>query len=91
VGASGAIFGLYEIFLSLLLNRVYPKEVSKSFLLAMLIFLGFNLLVGVSGGIDNAAHLGGLLSGMLLGLIVSPGLKSNYQQDENNEVLSNAS
>lgn len=82
IGASGAIFGLYGVFLALLLTRVYPKEFSKPFLLSTLIFVGFNLLMGLSGGIDNAAHVGGLISGFIIGLILYPGLKrhSEYEQ-----------
>ena len=81
VGASGAIFGLYGIFLALLLTKVYPPDFAKSFLISTAIFVGFNLLMGLTGGIDNAAHIGGLLSGFVIGLILYPTLK---QQIENN-------
>lgn len=67
VGASGAIFGLYGTFLALLLTRVFPPEMNKSFLLSTSLFVGYNLLMGLTGGIDNAAHIGGLLSGLLVG------------------------
>ena len=72
VGASGAIFGLYGIFLALLLARVYPPGFSKAFLTSTLIFVGYNLLMGLTGGTDNAAHIGGLSSGFLLGLMLYP-------------------
>jgi len=75
VGASGAIFGLYGAFLALLLMKVFPKDFSKVFLGSTLIFVGFNLVMGFTGGIDNAAHLGGLISGFVIGLILSPGLR----------------
>lgn len=79
VGASGAIFGLYGIFLALLLTKVFTPEFAKSFLISTSIFVGFNLLMGLTGGIDNAAHIGGLLSGFIIGLIFRMTLK---QQDE---------
>ena len=75
VGASGAIFGLYGVFLSLLLTKVFPPDFSKVFLISILFFIGFNLLMGLTGGIDNAAHISGLLSGFIIGLIVYPSLK----------------
>jgi len=80
VGASGAIFGLYGLFLALMLTKVYPKEFSKALLLGILIFVGFNLIMGLTGGIDNAAHIGGLLSGFIIGVILSPQLKVDSNQ-----------
>lgn len=77
VGASGAIFGLYGLFLALLLTKVFPADFSKTFLTSTLVFIGFNLLMGLTGGIDNAAHIGGLLSGFVAGLILYPTLKNN--------------
>ena len=75
VGASGAIFGLYGFFLACLLLKVIPPEFGKAFLASTLVFVGFNLLMAFTGGIDNAAHIGGLLSGFILGLIMSRQLK----------------
>jgi membrane associated rhomboid family serine protease len=51
------------------------KGVGKAFLLSTLFFIGFNLLMGLTGGIDNAAHIGGLVSGFIIGLIITPSLK----------------
>lgn len=76
VGASGAIFGLYGIFLVLLLRKVFPKSFSKIFMASTLLFIGYNLIVGFAGGVDNAAHIGGLLTGLILGFILSPQLKA---------------
>lgn len=75
VGASGAIFGLYGFFLACLLLKVFPPDFGKAFLTSTLVFVGFNLLMGFTGGIDNAAHIGGLLSGFILGVIMSGQLK----------------
>ena len=76
VGASGAIFGMFGIFLALLLTNLFPKTFQKSFLLSMSIFIGYNLLIGLTGGIDNAAHIGGLISGIIIGFMIYPTLKN---------------
>ena len=71
IGASGAIFGTFGCFLALLLLKKFTPEFKKAFLPNILFFVGFNLLYGMQGGIDNAAHIGGLVSGFLLGIIFS--------------------
>ena len=81
VGASGAIFGLYGIFLALLLTKVYPPDFTKAFLISTAIFIGYNLLMGLTGGIDNAAHIGGLLSGFAIGLVLYPILKRQKENE----------
>ncbi|WP_455584424.1 rhomboid family intramembrane serine protease [Bacteroides sp.] len=81
-GASGAIFGLYGIFLSLLLFRCIERQARKKLLSSILIFVAFNLLYGIKGEIDNAAHIGGLLSGLLLGAIYSFDLKRKDKQEK---------
>jgi rhomboid protease GluP len=74
-GASGAIFGLYGVFLAMLTTNIIEKSVRKQLLSSILVFVAYNLLYGMKGGIDNAAHLGGLLSGLLIGYAFVPGLK----------------
>ncbi|NLR77672.1 rhomboid family intramembrane serine protease [Chitinophaga eiseniae] len=71
VGASGAIFGLAGVLAALLLVKKFPTDTStrKALLISILTFVGINLLVGLTGAVDNAAHIGGLVSGFLLGLI----------------------
>ncbi|HLO91890.1 MAG TPA: rhomboid family intramembrane serine protease [Lentimicrobium sp.] len=88
VGASGAIFGLYGIFLALLVKKSFVNALRKQFLISVIIFIGYNLLVGFSNeGIDNAAHIGGLLSGFLAGLIIAPSLKSVAEVQTINDVF----
>jgi rhomboid protease GluP len=82
VGASGAIFGMYGIFLALLLTKLFPKDFQKSFLINILLFVGYNLLNGFTGGIDNAAHIGGLLSGMIIGFLMYPKLKEEREENK---------
>lgn len=82
VGASGAIFGLYGVFLALLLKKVFSPYFARTFLISTAIFVGFNLLMGLAGGIDNAAHIGGLLSGFVLGLILSPIIMKQTENEQ---------
>ncbi|MDM1534348.1 rhomboid family intramembrane serine protease [Myroides marinus] len=77
VGASGAIFGLYGFLLVSLLRKNVPRDMDKGFLIIVCAFIGVNLLMGLSDGIDNAAHIGGLISGLILGLFMS-----KYVRDE---------
>lgn len=74
-GASGAIFGLYGIFLAFLLFHRIERGKRKALLTSILIFVGYNLVYGLKAGIDNAAHIGGLLSGFLLGIIYVVGYR----------------
>lgn len=76
-GASGAIFGLYGVFFALLTTNLLEKSVKKAFLLSIGLFIAYNLLNGVkpNSGIDNAAHIGGLLTGFLFGYALIPSLK----------------
>lgn len=75
VGASGAIFGLYGVFLSFFVNSVSVDFRNNPLLISVLVFVGFNLLMGITGGIDNAAHVGGLISGFVIGFFIRPSVK----------------
>lgn len=75
VGASGAIFGLYGTYIALLIRGLYPKSQTKLVLKEIVIFVAINLLAGLLPGIDNAAHIGGLLCGLLLGFLSLPSCK----------------
>ncbi|MDY0012336.1 MAG: rhomboid family intramembrane serine protease [Rhodocyclaceae bacterium] len=78
VGASGAIFGLIAALLvELPMQRQYlPRVVFHRLRASLLSFPAFSLVAGfVLPGIDNAAHLGGLLAGGLLGFALSPAKK----------------
>jgi rhomboid protease GluP len=76
-GASGAIFGMYGVFLALLTTNLLDKSVKKTFLTSIAVFVGYNILNGLkpNSGIDNAAHIGGLLSGLMVGYAFIPSLK----------------
>jgi rhomboid protease GluP len=74
-GASGAIFGMYGVFLALVTTNLIEKTRRTALLTSIVIFVGYNLLYGTKSGVDNAAHLGGLVSGMLIGYLFYPGLR----------------
>ena len=72
VGASGAVFGLLGLLLAQKLKRkVYYAELPID-TRSILIIVGINLLLGFTiPNVDNAAHIGGLISGTLLGLLLN--------------------
>jgi rhomboid protease GluP len=76
VGASGAIFGMYGVFLAMLTTNLIEKSKRNASLASILIFVGYNLFYGTKAGIDNAAHIGGLISGLVIGYLYYPGLKN---------------
>ena len=76
-GASGAIFGMYGVFLALLFTNLIPKQVRTSLLQSIGVFVVFNLIYGMKAGIDNAAHVGGLVSGVVIGFVYYSSLKKN--------------
>lgn len=70
VGASGAIFGIAGALLALLFLKHLPiqREWVTRNLVILSLFVFFNLVYGAKkGGIDNAAHVGGLITGLLIG------------------------
>ena len=76
VGASGAIFGLIGVVLAgtrahhPMLDRRARQIVPQ---LGMLVILNLGIGFLAGGMIDNAAHIGGLISGLWLGFVVPPG------------------
>ncbi len=87
-GASGAIFGLAGALLSALYLGKLPiaKQAIQSTVRSLLIFAGYNLLYGLRSGVDNAAHIGGFASGLVLGAFLSQhltGPKEDRQQWRN--------
>ncbi|KAJ7553570.1 hypothetical protein O6H91_06G103600 [Diphasiastrum complanatum] len=70
VGASGALFGLLGAMLSELLTNwtVYSNKCAA--LSTLIIIIIVNLAVGLLPHIDNFAHIGGFISGFLLGFVI---------------------
>jgi rhomboid protease GluP len=74
VGASGAIFGVVGCLLAALFTKSHklPRGLAKTMRSSMLLFVGYALAIGfMAGFIDNAAHIGGLASGFLMGVILA--------------------
>lgn len=76
VGASGAIFGLFgALFVSTRVYRPILARRARAITSQIGILIAFNLVLGfglLGGAIDNAAHVGGLLAGGWLGLVLPP-------------------
>lgn len=67
VGASGAIMGLFGAMLALLLNKFFERNANKALLVSTVFVLGMMLINGsISPRVDNACHLGGLISGFVI-------------------------
>jgi rhomboid protease GluP len=82
VGASGAIFGLAgALAASFYLGEFsIPRFAIQHTLRSLAFFIGFNVLFGFGynvfmggsgGGVDNACHVGGLVSGAILGALIA--------------------
>ncbi len=81
-GASGAVFGMYGLFLALLTTSLIPKAVRQPMLQSIVIFVAYNLFYGLKGGVDNAAHVGGLISGFVIGYIYVYAIKKEKQEQK---------
>jgi len=82
-GASGAIFGVYGALLVFLWRErrnLHPQEF-RWFFWGAAAFAAASLMLGfLITGIDNAAHIGGLVSGLLAGVIFARPLKGAQQR-----------
>ncbi len=72
VGASGAIFGLLgTLFAATFARNPEMQSVQRQVRSELLKVLGINLVIGFSIPlIDNAAHIGGLITGFLFGMAI---------------------
>lgn len=74
VGASGPIFGVLAAFMAFLLRQrsQLPAAMLRAHWLSTLVFIVFNLVSGALQPIvDNAAHVGGMVSGFALGCLLA--------------------
>jgi membrane associated rhomboid family serine protease len=83
VGASGAVFGIAGVLIPLLGSKLLPVDRGEVARLrrSVIYFAVLNFVIGFGADafntrvrIDNMAHLGGFLSGILLGMLLVPKL-----------------
>ncbi|WP_250628075.1 rhomboid family intramembrane serine protease [Pinirhizobacter soli] len=82
-GASGAIFGVFGGMLAFVMNK--RNEVPQSVMIehrnSTLGFAAYSLFYGVAHtGVDNAAHIGGLVSGLAMGFVLARPLTSEARR-----------
>ncbi len=91
VGASGAIFGLFGlVFAATYFHKPLLQARARAITSQIGVLIVINLIIGFGIGsfaaIDNAAHVGGLLVGGWLGLLIAPSgaatLRSMWQRNE---------
>ncbi|MGB9233031.1 MAG: rhomboid family intramembrane serine protease [Terriglobales bacterium] len=74
VGASGAIFGIAgALIASFYLGEFsLPRSAISGMLRSVVAFVGYNLVFGAMiAHVDNAAHVGGLVMGLMLGALIA--------------------
>jgi rhomboid protease GluP len=83
-GASGALFGLAGSYAAYLyINKGNLGNSGRESLIGLSWIIGINLIFGFTvSGIDNSAHLGGLLSGWVAGLILAPKIITVFTSEE---------
>ena len=86
IGASGAIFGIMGSLLYFGYHyRIYLGSMLKGQIIPLIIF---NLLYGASvEGIDNFAHIGGLIGGFLITMALGVKYKSNDSEKTNGIII----
>jgi rhomboid protease GluP len=74
VGASGAIFGIAGALISSFYLGEFslPRTAISGMLRSVVMFVGYNLVFGaIIAHTDNAAHVGGLVMGLILGALIA--------------------
>ena len=74
VGASGAVFGIVGALIAsyYLGEFTMPRFALRGQLRSLLVFVAYNVVIGqVVGHVDNAAHIGGFLTGLVFGALIA--------------------
>lgn len=83
-GASGAIFGLYGTMLGLLIMKHIPKRMRTKYTGILWLYAFTGLSMSFQGNVDAAAHIGGLLIGILFGIMYAV-IVRNFSADHNRQ------
>ncbi len=83
-GASGAIFGILGALLWVVIRNKgrYESISGKGMILMIVLCLGYGFS---TAGVDNWGHIGGLVSGFILGIILYRKKRENVDFIENNQ------
>lgn len=65
VGASGAIFGMFGA------TVIYARRSFRQSIIGALIYAFFLLILSSGAGVNNFAHMGGLVTGLLIGYVLA--------------------
>ena len=90
VGASGAVFGVTGALLMAVIEHRgrFPAAHSKQLITSLAIFIIYSLAYGFSKqGIDNAAHIGGLLAGLAMGWLMEEKIDERKSAARRNAML----
>lgn len=68
-GASGPVFGMYGLLLAFSTTRYINKKFPPIWLVCIAAYAIFNIVIGWHGGADNAANIGGFVSGIIIGYL----------------------
>jgi membrane associated rhomboid family serine protease/cytochrome c-type biogenesis protein CcmH/NrfG len=73
VGASGAIFGLVGALIAAFKLGEFsvPRSALTGTLRSLGAFVVYSLMFGLLPGIDNTAHIGGLITGLIVGALIA--------------------
>ena len=86
-GASGALFGIIGILISLLsFAKFHLEEASRRRMLGYVAKLALvNLFYGLIGNVDNMAHLGGLVTGLMMGMFLARAVVKDTDESRGRE------
>lgn len=81
-GSSGAIFGLLGALAAFLyIHRDFTGPAGRGQLRHIVLVAVINLAIGLSPGIDNWGHFGGLLTGAGLAFVLGPRYRPTWDED----------
>lgn len=84
VGSSGGIFGLYGLILAFAIFDIFPNDMFGMVKFVLFLMAGLTLVIGLTGimgSVDNSAHIGGLVSGVVIGAIISTIFKERLKKN----------